>query len=67
LEKTKPKNNKVLLFLTPLFMLIICISIAIMIFIVPYDKFSSYLNLVFIDKFKLTQSSNQSIELENKI
>ncbi len=66
MEKTKPKNNKVLLFLTPLFMLIICISIAIMIFIVPYDKFSSYLNLVFIDKFKLTQSSNQSIELENK-
>lgn len=49
----KTENKKILLYiLTPVIVLLLCVSITVVALIKPYNKISVYLNLIFMDEFK---------------
>ncbi|MCD7891026.1 MAG: class D sortase [Ruminococcus sp.] len=54
------KNKKLLIFLTPVIVLLLCVGIIIVAAIKPYNKLSVYLNLAFMDDFKTNPDDDSS-------
>lgn len=58
-------KNKLLIFITPLILLLICCATAMVALIKPYNKVSVYLNLAFMDEFKTNPNDGSGLVIKD--
>lgn len=59
--KSASGTPKVVLIFTPLLIMMVCAAIIVIAGIKPYNKVSSYLNIVFSDNMKMTSTASQDL------
>lgn len=66
-EKKNKHTPKAVLFITPVLLFAVCVSLTAVIGIVPYNKFETYLNIAFSDNIKSQTSAADSIVVSDDI